>query len=224
MFMGVEQARLQTEDRGRPVRADALRNRKAIIDAAAAIFAERGHGVDVREIARCAGVGMGTLYRHFPTKDALLDTVLIEDFAAWARSAREAAACQSDPWLALAAFCEDALVRQSCHRAVLERFATDTDTGVGAAVAACQRDLHPVIDRLVDRCHQAGVLRGGVSGQDISLLLIALGRVAQSSSPQSPQPWRRLLRITLDGLRSCHQALTQAPPTTKWENVEDAHQ
>lgn len=80
----------------RPVRSDAVRNRGAILKAAAAMFAAHGERVDVREIARCAGVGMGTLYRHFPTKDDLLETVLHEHFAEWTHTARHAAATQTD--------------------------------------------------------------------------------------------------------------------------------
>ena len=198
---------------GSPSRADAVRNRRAILEAAAAVFASRGEGVDVREIARCAGVGMGTLYRHFPTKEALLDTVLHEDFAEWTDTARLAADAQCNPFEALSFFMRDALERQSHHRALVQRFAETWDTTSG--IATCRRELHPVIDDLVARCHDAGVLRPGVTGEDVSLLLVALGHIAQLAAAQErPEMWQRTLHITLDGLQPVHQTpLSPNPPT-----------
>lgn len=196
----------------RPSRSDAVRNRAAIMDAAAAAFATQGEQVDVREIAHCAGVGMGTLYRHFPTKDELLETVLHQDFAEWTRTAREDAATQSDPAEALSTFLRDALERQAHHRALVERFAESWDTTSG--ITACRRELHPVIDELVARCHDAGLLRPGVTSEDISLLLVALGRIAQLVAPERPELWQRALQITWDGLRPTHRdALVTSPPT-----------
>ncbi len=189
----------------RPVRSDAVRNRGAILEAAAAMFAMHGECVDVREIARCAGVGMGTLYRHFPTKDVLLETVLHEDFVEWTHTARQDAAFQNDPAEALSAFLRDALERHANHRALVERFAETWDTPSG--IAACKRDLHPVIEDLVTRCHDAGVLRPGVTGEDVSLLLVALGRIAQLGATQErPELRQRTLQIMLDGLRPTHQS------------------
>ena len=156
----------------------------------------------MREIARSAGVGMGTLYRHFPTKDVLLDTVLHEHFAEWTRTAREAAAAE-DPAEALRAFLHDALERQARHRALVEQFAQTWDTA--DAVNTCSRELNPAIDALVERCHQAGVLRPGVTGQDIALMLAGLGRIAQMSGTQGRDTsWHRALQIVLDGLQPVH--------------------
>lgn len=186
----------------RGTRADAVRNRAAILRAAAGVFAQRGHEVDVREIARCAGVGMGTLYRHFPTKQVLVETVLREDFLAWTRSARQAAASHPDPWDALSAFLTDALSRHACHRAMLERFADTWDPSQAAAEWRAQ--LTPVIAEIVARCHTAGVLRAGVTSDDIALALICLGRLVQLTDPASPALWHRHLQIYLDGLRAGH--------------------
>lgn len=187
----------------RASRSDAVRNRASIMTAASHAFAEQGSGADVREIARSAGVGMGTLYRHFPTKDALLETVLREHFAEWTETARNAATAQ-DPAEALRTFLYDALERQAQHRALVEQFAQAWDTTAGSAT--CSRELHPVIDGLVERCHQAGVLRPGVTGEDISLLLVGLGRIAQLAGGQERRThWRRALQITLDGLLPVHR-------------------
>lgn len=155
---------------------------------------------------------MGTLYRHFPTKDDLLETVLHEDFAEWTSTARQAAAAQTDPTEALSAFLRDALERQAHHRAMVERFAETWNTTSG--IATCRRELHPVIDDLVSRCHAEGALRPGVTSEDISLLLVALGHVAQLAAAQErPEMWQRTLQIALDGLRPTHQSAlpTNAP-------------
>lgn len=189
----------------RPVRSDAVRNRVAILKAATTLFAVHGEQVDVRVIAHCAGIGMGTLYRHFATKNDLLETVLHEHFTEWTHTAQQAAADQGDPAKALSDFLYDALERQAQHRALVERFAETWETTSG--IAACRRELHPVIDNLVNRCHVAGVLRPGVTGEDISLLLIALGRISQLAAAQErPELWQRALQIALDGLRSKHQS------------------
>lgn len=193
----------------RPARADAARNRSAIIDAATVVFAQRGHQVDVREIARRAGIGMGTLYRHFPTKDALLETVLHEDFLAWSRSARADAAGHTDPWTALSAFLDDALTRHARHRAMLERFAHSWDSA--SSVTECSRQLLPVIDEILTRCHAAGALRQGVTSEDIALVLISLGRIVELTAHTNPALWRRHLRICLDGLRHQHDEALPPP-------------
>lgn len=187
----------------RAPRSDAVRNRALILKAASHAFAVQGSGVDVREIARCAGVGMGTLYRHFPTKDLLLETVLHEHFAEWTRTALDAATA-ADPAEALGTFLYDALERQANHRALVEQFAQTWNTTEG--IATCTREMHPVIEDLVARCHQAGVLRPGVTGEDILLLLVGLGRIAQAASVQGrPMLWRRALQIALDGLQPIHR-------------------
>lgn len=205
----------------RPARSDAVRNRSAILKTAAAMFATHGQRVDVREIARCAGVGMGTLYRHFPTKDNLLETVLHDHFTEWTDTARAAAASQADPAEALSMFLRDAMERHANHRALVERFAETWDTASG--IATCEREMHPVIDDLVSRCHDAGVLRPGVTGEDISLLLVALGRIAQLTATQErPELSHRSLQIMLDGLRPSHQtALSTDPPAKSAPSPED---
>jgi AcrR family transcriptional regulator len=184
----------------RTMRADAARNRAAIINAATEVLAQQGSAVDVREIARCSGVGMGTLYRHFPTKDDLISTVLREGFLAWAESARQVAADTEDPWAALVDFFESTLIRHAHHRALMECFAGNWSV----PTAECTLLLRPVIDELLIRAHAAGVLRVGVTGEDLSLLLVSLGQTVQLTERCRSQMWRRLLRISLDGLRADH--------------------
>jgi AcrR family transcriptional regulator len=183
------------------MRVDAARNRAAIIDAATVVLAEQGSAVDVREIARRSGIGMGTLYRHFPTKEDLLGTVLRTMFLAWAQSARQAAAEAADPWTALTDFFERALTYHAHHRAMVEFLAGNWSV----PTAECSVLLRPVIDDLLARAHAAGVLRPGVTGDDLSLLLASLGQTVQITERCRPEMWRRLLRVCLDGLRAEHR-------------------
>ncbi|WP_406673613.1 helix-turn-helix domain-containing protein [Nonomuraea sp. N2-4H] len=184
--------------RRRAPRADALRNREAIIQAAAEVLAEQGTAVDVREIARRSGVGMGTLYRHFPKKEDLVHTVLLRDFSTWARAARATACDAEDPWTALTAFFQQALTGYARHRAIMENLAL---TWAGPDLEGV-RQLRLVIEHLCDRACAAGLLRPGVTTDDLLLLLVSLGHAVQITDECRPGQWNRLLCISLDGLRA----------------------
>ncbi|MFT7840302.1 helix-turn-helix domain-containing protein [Saccharothrix sp. BKS2] len=184
----------------RPLRADAERNRAAIIEAAAEVLAEQGSAVDVREIAQRSGVGMGTLYRHFPTKEDLLEEVLDREFTAWAGAAREAADTTDDPKAALEGFYEHALATQARHRAVVEAYGHNWS----GPPLDCARLLHPVLDDLRTRAQDAGVLRADATTTDLALLLATLSHTAQLVADHGAWVWRRQLRIALDGLSAAH--------------------
>lgn len=181
------------------MRRDAARNRARILAAATQAFAAHGCDADVREIAHRAGVGMGTLYRHFATKQALLDTALAHDVDDWAQAAR-AAATTEDAWAGLRRFMTDALTRQVAHRGLRERFASSSEGP--ADLDACRRQLHPIMVELVARAHAEGSLRADVTADDIALLLIGLGRITEVTDGSTPGAWRRQLDLVLDGLRT----------------------
>jgi AcrR family transcriptional regulator len=178
-------------------RADAERNRAAIVEAAAAVFAELGGTVDVREIARRSGVGMGTLYRHFPTKDDLLVTVLEAQFTSWLTEAHQRASATEDPWQALTGFFEHLLTTQSGNRALVESYAA-----TGGPTLSCAERRYSFIDDLRARCLDAGLLRPDVTTADLVVLSTALSQTVQLTGESDPGRWRRLLRISLDGLGS----------------------
>ncbi|MCF3963773.1 TetR/AcrR family transcriptional regulator [Streptomyces fuscigenes] len=179
----------------RRLRADAERNREAIIRAAGTVFAEQGGGVDVREIARRSGVGMGTLYRHFPTKGDLLTTVLEQEFISWITAAEEASAAIADPWQALTVFFEQSLAHLARNRALVEGCADVT-----GPFPQCARRRIDVMNSLRLRCQEAGLLRPDVTTDDLVLLSMSLSQAVQAAG--STAPWRRLLQISLDGLSS----------------------
>jgi AcrR family transcriptional regulator len=186
----------------RPVpgaRRDAVRNRERILGAARHVVAREGEDADVREIARVAGLGMGTLYRHFATKRALLDAALAPEVDNWAEEAR-AAAGRHDAWTDLRRFLVDALTRQATHRGLAQRYASPAETPT--EYDACRRVLQPVITDLVSRARAEGSLRADVTAEDIALLLIGLARITEVSTDPAPDAWRRQLDLVLDGLRA----------------------
>jgi AcrR family transcriptional regulator len=180
-------------------RRDATQNRARIVAAAATVFAERGIGVDVREIARVAGVGMGTLYRHFPTKDLLVDAVLHGTMQQWAHTAQTLATSQ-DPTDGLFRLIEDALTRHAAHRGLLDGFSgsftelppRETYTG----------QITPAIAELLGRAQETGRLRTDVTVTDILLLIVAVDRIIELTEPTAPGSWRRSLAVLLDGLET----------------------
>ena len=197
------------EPRRRAPRVDAIRNREAIVEAAAAALAEQGTAVDVREIARRSGVGMGTLYRHFPKKEDLVETVLRQEFSEWAESARHNAIGTEDPWAALTGY--------ACHRAIMESFAVISSTSDTDGL----RQLRLVLEEL--RAGAAALLRPGVTTDDLLLLLVSLGHAVQLTDQCQPELWHRLLHISLDGLRAGHGAPLPAGPSTQDSALRTRH-
>ncbi|MFC6933198.1 TetR/AcrR family transcriptional regulator [Actinomadura yumaensis] len=195
-----------------------MRNRDAIVEAAAEVLAEQGTAVDVREIARRSGVGMGTLYRHFPKKEDLVHTVLRKDFSEWAESARRAAIEAEEPWAALTDFYQQALTGYARHRAIMERFAlTWADPDLEGI-----HQLRLVIEELCARA--TGLLRPGVTTDDLLLLLVSLGHAVQITGECRPLMWNRLLRISLDGLRADHdEPLPATPAPTTHPRTHNSH-
>jgi AcrR family transcriptional regulator len=183
---------LSTPDR--PLRADARRNRERVLTAAREVFAESGYGVPLDEIAARAGVGPGTVYRHFPTKEALFEAVAVarvRELVALASAGAEA----PDPGAAL-----DALLGRIAEEAVIKRDLPDALGGVGAAaVAVARTELHGVLDRLLDRARATGAVRAGIGAAELLALLKGLLQAVQDSAdPELPV---RLLAVVRDGLR-----------------------
>jgi AcrR family transcriptional regulator len=181
----------------RPQRADARRNREAILAAARVVFAKHGGEAQMDDIARRAKLGVGTLYRHFPTKDALAAALAADHFARVTEMAREAEAID-DPWTSF----ETMLMRGA------ELFAADRSMAEVVAVAPgamttakAQTELEEIGARVMRRAQRAGVLRKDARPEDIGLIMCGVGAAA-SVGRFGPASWRRHLRIALDGLRA----------------------
>jgi AcrR family transcriptional regulator len=179
------------------LRADAARNRQKVLTAAASVFAERGLEVSLDEVARVAGVGVGTVYRRFPNKDALIDALFEDQAENMAVLIGEAAAFD-DPWLGFVHFIEHALdwtMRNRGLREVLLR------SEFGDAGLAKTRDaVAPTLTGIIERAQQAGKLRPDVVVQDVPMLITMLGAVSDYAGSNSPELWRRYLVLIIDSL------------------------
>ena len=176
----------------RPQRADARRNRAAIVKAARAVFARYGREAQMDDVARRAKVGVGTLYRHFPTKDALLEALALEQFeriTAWAREALE----EEDAWAACEALIWRSAKLQASDRALMEAVADHK-----CRVAQESHELHACTEELLARARAAGTVRADATAMDVQVMMCALGSVMQ----QGDERWQRYLELMLDGLRA----------------------
>ena len=189
----------------RPLRADAERNRQRILAAATTLFAERGIDVSMEEIAGAAGVGVGTLYRRFADREALIDALFEEKIAAIVLLVREALAIE-DPWDSFEHFFR-AMADKQAHDQGLRQ--TILSTGRGRERVAHARDqIRPLAAQVVSRAQTAGVLRSDLEPFDISMLQTAIGHVADASRSVAPEYHQRIVTIALDGLRARRDATT----------------
>ena len=182
---------------GRPLRADARRNREAILKAARTEFAKYGGDAQMDDIARRAKLGVGTLYRHFPTKDALAAALAGDHFLRVTEIARESEAI-ADPWEAF----ETMLMRGAELFAADRSMAEVVTMAPGAmSTAKAQTELEEIGARVMRRAQKAGALRKDARPDDIGLIMCGVGAAA-SVGRGGPGAWRRHLRIALDGLRT----------------------
>jgi AcrR family transcriptional regulator len=179
---------------GDGMRADARRNYQRLLAAAGAAFTERGaDDVSLEEIARRAGVGIGTLYRHFPTRQALLEAVYRDQVDAL--EARAAELIQADsPAAALAEWLASLVAFSKAKRGLT--------TGMlhSELLSACRDVLHGATDALLARAQEAGAVRADVKGPDVMRLTHALSLAADLG--QDPAQADRMLALVLDGLIS----------------------
>lgn len=182
----------------RPLRADARRNRARIMAAAGELFARRGREAQMEEIAAHCGLGMGTLYRHFPNKQALLTAMVRERFQGMADLARNAARI-ADPGEAF----------ETALRTYLE--AADGDAGFQLALLGSgdlqwegvereKAEFADVVARIIDRAVAAGAVRGDLTFADFPLLTSGV-MATMYFKPGGNADWRRHLELLLDGIR-----------------------
>jgi len=184
---------------GRRLRKDAERNRQRILEAAQELFAERGQAVTLNEIARHAGVGVGTVYRRFPDKDELVEG-LFEQRIDRIADILDRALANPDPWRGFVDFFEASLEEQAADRGLRQLM-------LGAAgaydrIAKARERLQPLVSRLVERARDAGELRADFDAADIGILQIMLGSVVDLTYELEPELWRRYSAIVLQGLRA----------------------
>jgi AcrR family transcriptional regulator len=181
----------------RPQRADARRNREAIVQAARALVAEHGEEAQIQDVARKAGVGVGTVYRHFPTKDALMGELMAECMRENAQISREAGR-HEDPWEAFATLVRDACASMASDAAKRHMWRIASDEAFAYAADA-KREMVEETLAVVDRARAAGALRADFTSDDMPGLMCGLGAVIDAPGTTD---WRRLVEFALDGLRA----------------------
>ncbi|WP_280270204.1 TetR/AcrR family transcriptional regulator [Nocardia wallacei] len=180
----------------KPMRRDAARNRDRLLQEAAGVFTEQGLAASLEEIARRAGVSIGTLYNHFPTRDALVDALLPPRLNALDEFAEQAAA-EPDPWLAFAGFVERMLTQLTTDRGLLEAFTGDHPAAARLAEACARGMTH--FTAVLDRARRAGVIRADATDQNVVHLVWALSLLGENTGASA---WRESLPFVLDGLRA----------------------
>jgi AcrR family transcriptional regulator len=183
----------------RPLRADARRNRQKLLEAAHAVFAEHGREAQIDDIARRAKVGVGTVYRHFPTKDDLIRALMSDTFDRLAEEARRELASIEDPWEAFSRFLWMAGENISSDRALMEAMSAQAEMVPDDCPG--QHALRDITGQLMRRAQQAGQLRPDAVVDDIPMLMCGVG-TATMRKHESALSWRRHLAIVLDGLRA----------------------
>jgi AcrR family transcriptional regulator len=194
----------------RPPRTDAVRNRQLLLSAAAEAFAEQGTEVSIAEIAQRAGVGKGTVFRHFVTKEDLIAAIMgemIDSLIATGVGLSDAA----DAAAALLEFMTTGIELLAKDRGFCE--VVGRPSLQHPAVRAGIDRLCEVVEKLTDRARRQGGIRQDITGQDIVLLLGGVHQTAAPLADTQPQLWRRYLGLAFDGIRAQFaQPLPHPPP------------
>jgi AcrR family transcriptional regulator len=203
-------------DPERALRADAQRNRDAILAAAKKLFADRGLEAQMPDIAKAAKVGVGTVYRHFPTKDDLIDALVAERFERIAERGAEALErAEDDPWEAFCDYMRFSVELQENDRGLSQVFSTRTDVMQAHAESSGTIEYS---ERLLKRAQRSGDLRKDAEVEDVPMVICGLGRVAEAAQAGQMAPGmssERFLAIVLDGLRAPGSGrLPRRPPGT----------
>jgi AcrR family transcriptional regulator len=181
-----------------PLRKDAKRNRERLIEAARAVFAERGLDVPLDDVARRAGVSIGTLYNRFPTRADLVAAVFA-DRSETVIEIAEHALVMDDAWAGFVHF-----VEQVCRMQAADRGYNDLSARSIPQAAPTPDHLrgHELMTEIVERAKRCGALRPDFVLADMAFVTWAITRTIEATADVDPQAWRRHLGFVLDGLRA----------------------
>jgi AcrR family transcriptional regulator len=180
------------------MRADARRNRARLLAVAEEVFATRGVDASTEDIARAAGVGIGTLFRHFPTKEALLEAVFVDRLRRLADQADQLTAA-ADPGQAFFDFFSD-VIEQARSKSAIGDALADAGVDLDHTAADVKHALRAALDRLLTRAQQAGSVRADVTIAELLALLLGASRAVQHMGGDRVQK-DRIVQVILDGLR-----------------------
>jgi AcrR family transcriptional regulator len=185
-------------DRDGPRRADARRNRERVLVAAEEVFAESGVKAPVEEVARRAGVGVGTVCRNFPTKQALIEAVVGAMYQSLLEEI-EVVGADPDPARAFERFVIGLPEFQARHRALADQMANEN---MAASNAGPKEQVLRAISDLVARAQAAGAIRADIGPGDVSMLFAGVAHATAIAGELQPVLRERFVRIILDGLRA----------------------
>jgi AcrR family transcriptional regulator len=178
----------------RPKRADARRNYERLLTAAGDAFAENGTAASLEDIARRAEVGIGTLYRHFPTRQALVEAVYVDEVEAVAAKARDLDGLE--PWDALCTWLR-AFVRYAAAKKALTEELLNTMDADAPVLVSCKTAIGDAGDRLLKRAQDAGEVRTDVKFWDVGRMVAGIAAI----KTDDPTQIDRITEVALDGLR-----------------------
>ncbi|GIF04565.1 TetR/AcrR family transcriptional regulator [Actinoplanes siamensis] len=183
----------------RPLRRDAQRNRERILLAAHDVFAARGFAATLDDVAHHAGVGVGTVYRRFPTKEALIDALFADRLEDLVSLAEDALALPSG-WDGLTM-----LLRRTIEMHAVDRGLRDAALCIGIGkhhFAEVGEHLLPLLQEVIGRAHAEGSLRADVGINDLPIIMATVTDLARHSGGGRPEIYRRFLELIIDGLRA----------------------
>jgi AcrR family transcriptional regulator len=204
----------------RPLRRDAERNRQRILRAADEVFTHRGLDATLDDIARQAGVGVGTVYRRFPDKQSLV-AELFHDRIDTIVAVAEKACTAPDPRQALVSFLEYAAATMAGDLGLrqLMMFATYGKD----RVAYAREQMRPVVSKLVERAQAAGALRPDFNPTDVPFIAYMLAAAAEYAGPAHPDVWRRYLTLIIDGMPPSRAGTSELPAAALTpDEIEDS--
>ncbi|MGA3155305.1 MAG: TetR/AcrR family transcriptional regulator [Streptosporangiaceae bacterium] len=211
--------------RERRMRADAVRNREAVLTAAREAFAEDGLEAPLEQIARRAGVGIGTLYRRFPAREQLIAAALMDKISQYAEIA-EQAVHEPDPWTGFAGFVERICAMQADDRGLADLLLITL--APCEQIEAIRARANRSVIALMERAKAAGQLRSQLAGEDLLMLFLATSAIAAATRRDAPGALPRFVALMLDAFRpqpagDLPGAPTKAQMTRVMRRLADAH-
>lgn len=192
----------------RPLRADARRNRELILKAAAGVFARDGLQASLDDIAAEAGVGVGTVYRRFPERQALIDELFEEKIAEFVRLAEECGT-DPDPFTGLVRFMTESSRMHSEDlglRQIIMGPGVDSDL-----MNKPRQQVGPLVNRLIEGAKANGDLRDDFEVLDVPMIGLTLAQASDLTRSADPDYWRRILTLVIDGLRPVRERTSPMP-------------
>ena len=207
---------------GSPRRADHIRNRAALLAAAHEVFAHEGADASIDEIVRRAGFAKGTFFRHFATKESLIQALLADRLLALGEIAREINRAGEPGWSTLARMMERFLEQIADDRSLAEFLERGERVAPSEEMRRARRTLAAEVDHAVRSAQQRGEVRPDVSGRDFPPIMFMISRTTARHHATQPLLGRRYLRLFLDGIRVGHASDLGDPPAPPREGPAGA--